>query len=342
MARPQRLLANIPLGPPLHDVGPASPPTDVHAFSQCFLPIAPENALSTAVLPTPNDLRCVRRILAQCGLPAELVFLILHEAAYYAGVCSTLRDWDPAPYESEDNDEDNADGSDEEGDTSYDASNSSGSEHGSDSTPVLKLDCVEPGGSCAARLCMLTSPLPHGAPGETWRARAVVWDVEGHDQGWGGERPADPGRSAPQGTFDGAFSWYEATIIRPTSTADAASDHPGHALASCWGTLNQPYCDTETARPLLAALGYTFVEAGGDSGPAWFVQRNRVAREDFARHHVEWSIDDAVLPPGSGAGAGFLEALRPGDVVALWMRAMYPGWGNYLRAASLKVLYDVY
>lgn len=122
------------------------------------------------------------------------------------------------------------------------------------------------------------------------------------------------------------------------------SSHAGRTLASCWDTLNRPYCSPETARPVLASLGYTFVEAGGDSGPAWFVQRNRVARAGFARYHIEWSIDDAlaVLPPGSGPGAGFLEALRPGDVVALWMRAMYPGWGNFLRAASVKVLYDVY
>lgn len=120
------------------------------------------------------------------------------------------------------------------------------------------------------------------------------------------------------------------------------SNHAGRPLAPCWHTLNRPYCSPETARPVLAALGYTFVEAGGDSGPAWFVQRNRVARAEFARYHVEWSTDGAVLPPGSGAGAGFLEALRPGDVVALWMRAMYPGWANFLRAATVKILYDVY
>lgn len=153
---------------------------------------------------------------------------------------------------------------------------------------------------------------------------------------------ADPGRSALQGTFDGAFSWYEATIIRPTSSADAASDHASRTLASCWDTLNRPYCSPETARALLTSLGYTFVEAGGDSGLAWFVQRNRVARASYARYHIKWSADDAVLPPGSGPGAGFLEALRPGDVVALWMRATYPGWANFLRAASVKVLYDVY
>ncbi|EIW51742.1 uncharacterized protein TRAVEDRAFT_75541 [Trametes versicolor FP-101664 SS1] len=323
-------------------------------LAQYSLPLTSETALPAVVLPTPSDLRAVRRILAQCGLPAELVFSILHEAAYYAAVRSTLRDWDPAPYD-EDNDGDNNDYDDDMGDIIYgidddidDTTNNARSEHSSDTHPnnhapdnvgaPLLIDaglgCVKPdGGSCAARLCMLTPPLPHGAPGETWRAKAVVWDVEGHDQGWGGERP---------GTFDAAYSWYEATIIRPTSSADALSDHPRRTLASCWDTLNRPHCSPETARPLLTSLGYTFVEAGADSGPAWFVQRNRVARGKFARYHVEWSTDGAVLPPGSGPGAGFLEALRPGDVVALWMRAMYPGWANTLRAASVKVLYDVY
>ena len=44
---------------------------------------------------------------------------------------------------------------------------------------------------------------------------------------------------------------------------------------------------------------------------------------------------------GCGDGAGFVDALRPGDVVGLWMRAMYPGWTNTIKEAAVEIVYDV-
>lgn len=125
--------------------------------------------------PTPSEIRAVRRILAQRGLPAELIFLILDEAAYYASVCTSLRD--ARHY----------------GDSKQFQAIAAAHDTEVRIEPPLRLDAsrhctrAKTGGSCAARLCLLAPPLLPGAPGETWRAKAVIWDIWSHDQGWGGE-----------------------------------------------------------------------------------------------------------------------------------------------------------
>ena len=77
----------------------------------------------------------------------------------------------------------------------------------------------------------------------------------------------------------------------------------------------------------------------------WHVQSNRVANAEFERHVVEWRSGKVVNFEAEehnyGSGAGFLTALRPGDRVGLWMRAMYAGWENQLKAASIELTYDV-
>lgn len=106
-----------------------------------------------------------------------------------------------------------------------------------------------------------------------------------------------------------------------------------------------PYCSLEDVRPRLATLGQTLVP-GPRGSASWGVQRNRVARSDFTHYQIEWGTTPAgngyVEADGHYVGEGFVGALQPGDVVALWMRAQYPGWANYVRKASVKVLYDVY
>ena len=76
----------------------------------------------------------------------------------------------------------------------------------------------------------------------------------------------------------------------------------------------------------------------------WHVQSNRVANAEFERHVVEWRSGEVTKPDNvdeSDSGVGFLDALRPGDRVGMWMRAMYAGWENYLKEASIKLVYDV-
>ncbi|KAI0672743.1 hypothetical protein C8Q78DRAFT_677041 [Trametes maxima] len=247
--------------------------------------------------PLPTDpkslaaLRAVRTILAELGLPAELIFEIMDLAEYYPSVIGT----------------------------SY---------HPGDVDLILTASggCPEHR-NCAASRCVLTPPLPPGDPGETWRVKRVTWNITSHDQGWGGEHP---------GTFRGAFSWYEASIVRPTAPVGSLED-------AFIGRL----CEPGDVQGPLEEAGYTLVVRPGSDSFAWTVQRNRVAKGAFTKYQVEWAATetldagDARLN-GYGTGDGFIEALRPGDMVALWMRALYPGWANHLREASVEVVLDVY
>ncbi|KAI0636395.1 hypothetical protein C8Q77DRAFT_1051203 [Trametes polyzona] len=304
---------------------------------------AAEGVSSTSVyLPTPDALRAVRGILVQLGLPPELIFQIIDEATYYPTIHGTLPDAAHAQYEGE-----------------------PGRGPG-----VLRVsashDCPQ-GKNHAARLCLLTAPLLPGAPGETWRAKSVVWDLESHDQGWGGERG---------GTFHGAYSWFDAIIIRPRADREADGDEPlgldaGGESGSSEPTAtsleeqlralaheSQPksifdrmFCSPEDVAPTLSSLGYMLVTHGEGEGASavWLVQRNRVAEDTFQEYHVEWDgrphdAAEAELAHenGYGLGEGLLEVLGPGDIVGLWMRALYPGWANSVKSASVKILYDVY
>ncbi|KAI9069986.1 hypothetical protein FKP32DRAFT_1663116 [Trametes sanguinea] len=272
---------------------------------------------------TRADLRAVRALLARLGLPAEIVLQIIDEAAYYPSLRASLE--------------------------------------GTRSLGAMEGCARSGGGSCAARLCLIAPPLPGPAEGETWRVRRVVWDLDGRDQGWGGEAP---------GTFRGAYSWYEACIIRPlvaedndhTSTtpegnesADIAED--SSARLARWMNANRKYCAPKDALPDLEAAGHTLVpvpvpvptaNARDGSSYVWLVQRNRVAVKDFAHYRIEWAPGPRLVDPeeaaedGHGTGEGFVEALRPGDRVALWMRAQYPGWANTVSTPAVEVLYDVY
>ncbi|OSD08373.1 hypothetical protein PYCCODRAFT_1462613 [Trametes coccinea BRFM310] len=254
---------------------------------------------------TPANLRAVRALLARLGLPAELVLKIIDEAEYYPAMRASLR--------------------------------------GSRTLRAID-DCQRPGGSCAARLCLVAPPLPGPAQDETWRVRRVAWDLDGRDQGWGGEAP---------GTFRGAYSWYEACIIRPLPTADnaptSAEDGPAADIDGLaqWFAAARKYCAPKDARPDLEAIGYTLVPNGRTDAFVWLVQRNRVAVKQFAHYRVEWAagqhVDSADAEEnGRGTGEGFLETLQPGDRLAMWMRAQYPGWANTVTAPSVEVLYDVY
>lgn len=171
------------------------------------------------------------------------------------------------------------------------------------------------------------------------------------------------------GSFEGAYSWFEASIFRRV----AAAEHPGEyseddtvarglslrdllvgPTKTLRDALEERYCTPASILPFLAEFGYTPVThpsgPDGQESMVWPVQRNRVAHPTFAHYHVEWrapadpdaDVAERARERGCGSGAGFLETLRPGDVVALWMRAQYPGWANHVNDASVKVLYDVY
>ncbi|KAI0332563.1 hypothetical protein GY45DRAFT_1433008 [Cubamyces sp. BRFM 1775] len=198
-------------------------------------------------------------------------------------------------------------------------------------------DCPQ-GGNCAAQLCVLTPVILGGTPRERCKIKRVTWTIESHDQGWGGEVP---------GTYRSAFSWYEATIVRPRSTA--VKDGLADGTVRPEDIMHWKYCSPRDARGDLAVIGLSLVPVP-DTDPesfVWLVKRNRVARSHFVRYRIEWSAGENLDPAeaegaGCGTGVGFIESLRPGDRIGLWMCAQYNGWANFVKAASVEVMYDVY
>ncbi|KAH9900880.1 hypothetical protein C8Q73DRAFT_786310 [Cubamyces lactineus] len=254
------------------------------------------------------ELRAVRLLLTQLGLPAELVLPIIDEAEYYPVVRGRYAGPQPV-------------------------------------TLSAMGGCKKRGGSCAAQLCVLTPSIPGDAPSESWKAKRVTWTILGHDQGWGGEFP---------GTFRGAYSWYEACIIRPapsegSSTDSSPSDAQDRDRDVLRTFLRRKYCAPPDIQSDLQEAGYALVPVPGTHPVSytWFVQRNRAAQGDFAQYCIQWTAGGHMDPTdaedaGHGTGVGFIESLRPGDRIGLWIRAQYPGWANLMRSASVDVLYDVY
>ena len=81
----------------------------------------------------------------------------------------------------------------------------------------------------------------------------------------------------------------------------------------------------------------------------WRMQSNRIARREFASYEVVWTAKQSVTRDeemrrveacGAWSGEGFVAALRPGDRAGLWLRAMYPGWENHVKWASVEIVYE--
>lgn len=148
------------------------------------------------------------------------------------------------------------------------------------------------------------------------------------------------------GTFHGAFSWYEACILRPRPAGDGLD-----AEAEDLDFLETHNLYRKPDDIQREALHWDLVPNDWDLVPngdslVWRVQSNRVATREFRRYVVEWragqDADAAEAEEhGQGTGAGFLDALKPGDRVGLWVRAMYAGWSNVIREAKVELMYDV-
>ncbi|KAH9915770.1 uncharacterized protein BXZ73DRAFT_92559 [Epithele typhae] len=192
---------------------------------------------------------------------------------------------------------------------------------------ALPANKFDPSDYCSACAILQSPPIPGSREDENWRMLRVAWTIEGRDQGWGGDHP---------GTFDGAWSWYEACILRPTGhSLDEASRLDAALDLHEWLHEHPLHRTTEDVQKALRddRVGWELVP--NSSGcVTWRVQNNR------------WlpgkTLDPGVVDAeGHGGGGGFVDALRPGDVVVLWMRAMFPGWANHLKEADVEIVYDV-
>lgn len=134
-----------------------------------------------------------------------------------------------------------------------------------------------------------------------------------------------------------AYSWYEVCIFRRDGSADPAGED-----ITVLPAISMDHHNVERFAGELAGTGWMVVQNGG--GYVWKLQSNCIARRDYEVFTIEWvsgSMDGATPDNGRGDGEGFVNALRAGDCIGLWMRAQYPGWANYLRSASIEVMWEI-
>ena len=105
------------------------------------------------------------------------------------------------------------------------------------------------------------------------------------------------------------------------------------------------------------------VEVAAHGTKRWVVQRNLVASSTVREYRVVWKDDDCEtlegkeLLEGCGCGTGFLDALRPGDRIAVVARAKVRdqlphrltsdddfqewGWENHVHGVSVEIMYSI-
>lgn len=215
-----------------------------------------------------------------------------------------------------------------------------------------------------ARLYILTSAIPYEnkAEDENLRVKRVKISIRSHDQGWGGE----PGT---QGTYTGSWTWFEASILRPTSppaqhgAGEASSSHD-HAqgqqqqqqrLEADDAIFEEVMDRRGSPEDFLDDMRTRFAlqpvkRSENEDGIVWLVQRNLCANSAEREHNIVWPVSASDDPDataeeleerGAGDGRGFVESLKGGDRVALWARAMFPGWENHVASAKVEIEYDV-
>ncbi|KLJ06325.1 hypothetical protein EMPG_10257 [Blastomyces silverae] len=170
------------------------------------------------------------------------------------------------------------------------------------------------------------------------RIKAVRFEIASHDQGWGGE-------AGTRGTYHGAFSWFEATILRRNDRSGAGVEPPPNVEPVVPDRTFIGY--SEVYRP----FGWDFATDDKGDVLTWLVQKNKVAIKETQTREIVWMLDgdggkgheqakSEEEDTGSGSGDGFVRTLRPGDVICLWARAIYPGWANVVEKAKIEVAYS--
>ncbi|GAW14479.1 hypothetical protein ANO14919_038820 [Xylariales sp. No.14919] len=158
------------------------------------------------------------------------------------------------------------------------------------------------------------------------RAKSITFQMRAADQGW-----ADNGG---HGTYHNSHTWFEASILRPQSEASTA------AVLSNTGMGNFP--TPREARDHLRDHGWDMVDRNGVV--VWKVHNNITARSEYNNYRVDWvaGIPTKVGDPRAmGDGQGFLELLRPDDIVVLWARAEQQAWVNNVHEATIEIEYEV-
>ncbi|TFK32369.1 hypothetical protein BDQ12DRAFT_638797, partial [Crucibulum laeve] len=172
------------------------------------------------------------------------------------------------------------------------------------------------------------------------KVRRIKFRFNSCDQGWGG----DPELAGP---YQGSWTWFEAAIYRHFDEGTM----PGS---------EQQVADVEKdmrVAPLQSELddaGVMLVPNTRFNSDVWQIQRNVRASNTPRNHEVVWGdderdnehiegfayreVDDET---GRGKGAGFINALLPGDRIAIIVRARFPAWVNIVHSAEIEVFSSV-
>ena len=152
-----------------------------------------------------------------------------------------------------------------------------------------------------------------------------------------------------KGSYERAWSWFDICIFRPlhTPTSDGAElegvVRDVTAIKRLYRSFRNAKVGMLDVQELLRSAGWSMV-ANGD-GFVWRLQNNRIAQMQAEHHVFEWSadkrgVDEEAKRHGSGDGKGFVEALRPGDRIGVWMQAKYPGWQCFAEKVSVEIMYE--
>ncbi|KAK0475770.1 hypothetical protein IW261DRAFT_1567559 [Armillaria novae-zelandiae] len=168
---------------------------------------------------------------------------------------------------------------------------------------------------------VISPPIPQDV-----KVRAVKFVTESCDQGWGGE----PGH---QGTYEGSWTWFEAAIIRGDPWwLNEVLERP----IDLYGT--------RLAEDVRNAVRAAEVQSHEEEGSRWHVGVNVTADGSYKKHTNVWLPTDEGIKQQSlrgllGLSHEFVRLLEPGDRVALMARAMFPGWSNKVKSASIDIFY---
>ncbi|KAI1123340.1 hypothetical protein F5Y10DRAFT_252048 [Nemania abortiva] len=163
-------------------------------------------------------------------------------------------------------------------------------------------------------------------PGAVARPKSITFQMKAADQGWA--------TFGGNGTYNNSHTWFEASILRPRSDESARA-----ALTS---TDMRNFRTPGEARGHLQDLGWDIVEDNGTI--AWRVHNNITACSANRLYRVDWVAGVPAKvgnPQAMGDGQGFLEHLRPSDVVVLWARAEQQAWINKAQGAAMEIVYEV-
>ncbi|KAF8876554.1 hypothetical protein BD779DRAFT_1677722 [Infundibulicybe gibba] len=171
-----------------------------------------------------------------------------------------------------------------------------------------------PLGSHASRL---------GGEGSAIKARMVRFRICSYGQG-GSSQPELPSRGIEH---DGAYSWFEAIILRPIPPAEEKSNSfRKHARGN----------PASPSSSDLSTYGTTLFD---DGGAKWVLQCNTIASDTPMDHEIIWTRGNGCGNGGNESGARFVAALQEGDRVAVIARAKFPRV-NYVESIQVDIYYD--